>query len=502
MPNITQITPPRVPIVDQRTGGVTREWYRYFYNLYYATGGTTGGAIPVDRGGTGTTQVPTNGQILVGDESTNAYNVTDLGTGPGIDATVGPGTLSIENTGVLSNIAGSGISVDQATGNVTISNNGVLSFSGDGTGLTPATATTGDVTLGGVLNETHGGTNQSTYATGDTLYASAANTLSKLGKPSALSFMKMTSAGVPSWEPFAYGSFYDTTTQVNGDSGIPYPMRLNTTDLSNGVTVQARTAVVTASIGPASTTLTCTAITSGRFYPGMLLSGTGVTAGTSILVQLTSTAITAASPTLVSGGTAGTATFVASSVTGIELRQFVTGTHLPAGTRVIDIDSGTNTVTLSANFQAGGGSGTYTFKPWGYQGTYTVSDSQTVASTTITGSTDSKITVANDGVYNVQFSAQIDRTNSGTDIASIWFTKNGVDIAQSCSDFTISGGPAASPIVAVVNLFIPMTAGDYVEIIWSTPDTHIELQSKPVRLSPYRPAVPSVIVTVNMVAPS
>lgn len=120
-PNVTQITPPRVPIIDDRTGYMTREWYRYFYNLYYATGGTTGGAIPVDRGGTGTTTLPTDGQLLIGNSITQAYNVADLGTGPGIAASVGHGTLEIENTGVLSVTAGQGIDVDQPTGDVTVS---------------------------------------------------------------------------------------------------------------------------------------------------------------------------------------------------------------------------------------------------------------------------------------------------------------------------------------------------------------------------------------------
>lgn len=123
MPNITNITPPRVAIIDPRTGAITREWYRWFYNLYYATGGPNGGAIPTNRGGTGTTQVPTNGQILIGNGTTGNYNATDLGTGPGIAKTTGPGSLSIENTGVLSIIAGDGIEIDpiSGTGNITIS---------------------------------------------------------------------------------------------------------------------------------------------------------------------------------------------------------------------------------------------------------------------------------------------------------------------------------------------------------------------------------------------
>jgi hypothetical protein len=45
--------------------------------------------------------------------------------------------------------------------------------------------------------------------------------------------------------------------------------------------------VVTGSI--ATTTLTVTAVTSGRLYPGAVISGTGVTAGTTIVAQLTQT---------------------------------------------------------------------------------------------------------------------------------------------------------------------------------------------------------------------
>ena len=38
MPNITQIMPPRVPLVDQRTGLISREWYRFFFNQFEKVG--------------------------------------------------------------------------------------------------------------------------------------------------------------------------------------------------------------------------------------------------------------------------------------------------------------------------------------------------------------------------------------------------------------------------------------------------------------------------------
>lgn len=44
MLNITQITPPRVPFLDERSGMVSREWYRFFLNLYTLTGGGTSSA--------------------------------------------------------------------------------------------------------------------------------------------------------------------------------------------------------------------------------------------------------------------------------------------------------------------------------------------------------------------------------------------------------------------------------------------------------------------------
>jgi hypothetical protein len=41
MPNVTNITPPRVPLTDPNTGIITREWYRFFLNLFTLTGGGT-----------------------------------------------------------------------------------------------------------------------------------------------------------------------------------------------------------------------------------------------------------------------------------------------------------------------------------------------------------------------------------------------------------------------------------------------------------------------------
>jgi hypothetical protein len=202
--NATQITPPRVPIIDDRTGLVSREWYRYFYSLYAFTGSGTG-ILPIPSGGTGLGTLPTNGQLLIGDTASSSYKLHVIDTGAGIAITNGSGTILITNTGVLSNIAGSGIAVSNATGNVTVSNTGVLSaiagsgisvssatgnitfantgvlsFSGGSTGLLPLSATTGAVSLSGTLGVGYGGTGQTTYTNGQLLIGNTTgNTLTK-----------------------------------------------------------------------------------------------------------------------------------------------------------------------------------------------------------------------------------------------------------------------------------------------------------------------------------
>lgn len=43
--NPTQLTPPRVPVIDDRTGAISREWYRFFLSLLVATQGTQSALI-------------------------------------------------------------------------------------------------------------------------------------------------------------------------------------------------------------------------------------------------------------------------------------------------------------------------------------------------------------------------------------------------------------------------------------------------------------------------
>ncbi len=215
MSMITNVRFPTSPFIEPVTGRPAREWIIWLQSPQFFQI-QVNQPLGISSGGTGLSTAPTNGQLLIGNGG--VYSL---------------GTLT----------PGAGISVVNGAGSITVSNTGVLSFSAGTTGLTPATATTGNVVLGGVLKEVNGGTNNSSYATGDLLYASATNTLSKLPKPSATSFLTMDNAGAPAWKNPKYGSFFDTTAQAAA-ANTPTPITINTTSYSNGVSIGSPTSRV------------------------------------------------------------------------------------------------------------------------------------------------------------------------------------------------------------------------------------------------------------------
>ena len=305
---------------------------------------------------------------------------------------------------------------------------------------------------------------------------------------------------------FPNGSFYDTSTQYDGSTTIPYAIRFNSTSISQGVSITSRDFVGTGSI--ALTVLTITAVTSGRMYPSNLLSGTGVSAGTYSFLQLSSTATPiAGTQSYVSGGAIGATSFVVSGGSGnIEPRQFVSGTGVPANTRVVSAvfnpSTGNTTVELSAAFTVQA-SGNYVFRPWGYEGTYSVSPSQTVASTTITGTLPSLITFEYSGLYKIQFSLQFSNTdNNIIHEVDVWFKQNDVDIPDSNSRFSIPGRHSGlnGQLIAALDFFVEAQAGDVVEIMWHTDSSTVFIETIPAATNPIRPQTPSSIVTVQFVS--
>lgn len=108
----------------------------------------------------------------------------------------------------------------------------------------------------------------------------------------------------------------------------------------------------------------------------------------------------------------------------------------------------------------------------------------------------SRITFANRGTYNIQFSAQLDQSSASTRNIWIWLRANGTDVVQSNGLVTLQG--SSTEDVASWNWFYTTTtANEYVEIMWASDDIGTKITAFP---SPTNgPAVPSVIATAQQV---
>jgi hypothetical protein len=134
---------------------------------------------------------------------------------------------------------------------------------------------------------------------------------------------------------------------------------------------------------------------------------------------------------------------------------------------------------------------------------YAVTFNTTDFSSGVTIASNSRITVADAGIWNLQFSIQFKNTsNDGQDV-DIWFRKNGTNIANSNSRFHLPQRKSAgdpSHLIAAMNFFVSMAANDYVEIMWRPTSTAVSLEHFDTSTSPTRPAVPSAIVTMSFVS--
>ena len=116
----------------------------------------------------------------------------------------------------------------------------------------------------------------------------------------------------------------------------------------------------------------------------------------------------------------------------------------------------------------------------------------------ISGSTNpynTYIKTENPGVYDIQFSAQVDKTDSGTDEIWIWLRKNGVNVDDSATSVQLVGNGAH--YVAAWNFFVNAAANDYFQLMWYSPDANVRLHTE--SAFGVVPGIPSLIVTANRV---
>jgi len=105
----------------------------------------------------------------------------------------------------------------------------------------------------------------------------------------------------------------------------------------------------------------------------------------------------------------------------------------------------------------------------------------------------SRVTVEDSGVFTFKVTAHFSQSSAAFKEAHIWTRKNGTDIAYSSNLLIIEGTGKQLPAVCVFG--ITLSAGDYVEFMWGTESTSVELRTYAAS-APY-PAGPSASVSVT-----
>ena len=238
-------------------------------------------------------------------------------------------------------------------------------------------------------------------------------------------------------------------------------------------------------------------------------NGSVITAGTNITISGgtisssnggTVTSVTATSPITSSGGT--TPNISTSMSTNKLIGRSTAGTGVM---EQITVGSG---LTLSA----GTLTNTATPTPTGYYGAFQDITNQTAAvintgypmllgvtdlSNGVTVVSNSRITIANTGIYNIQWSAQFTNPTSTEHDVTIWLRKNGVDVPGSSGVVLVPPKHGASDghILPSWNFLLDIVAGDYYEFVWSTVNTSVYISFSPAGNPP--PSTASVVLTVT-----
>lgn len=118
----------------------------------------------------------------------------------------------------------------------------------------------------------------------------------------------------------------------------------------------------------------------------------------------------------------------------------------------------------------------------------------------VTVNSDTEITIANTGIYNLQFSFQFQNVDSQEHDVTIWLRKNGSDVAGSAGFVAVVSSHGGTPghCIPSWNYLLDAVGGDYYELYWSATSLDVTLQFYPAGSPP--PSTASAIFTVTQQA--
>ena len=109
----------------------------------------------------------------------------------------------------------------------------------------------------------------------------------------------------------------------------------------------------------------------------------------------------------------------------------------------------------------------------------------------------SRVYIDTAGTYLVTFSMVVNLTGGGAATLDFWIRQNGADIPRSNSKSQITS--ADDRRMVTMTALVIAAANDYIEVFMSGDSTSLEIEALVAGSSPTRPAVPSIILTVNRV---
>ena len=155
---------------------------------------------------------------------------------------------------------------------------------------------------------------------------------------------------------------------------------------------------------------------------------------------------------------------------------------------------------------------TATPTPLGYYGAFSDITNQTAAvintgypmllgvtdlSNQVTVVSGSRVTIANTGIYNIQWSGQFRNPTAAEHDVTVWLRKNGVDVPGSAGVVLVpkKHGSADGHVLPSWNFLLDVVGGDYYEFVWSTDNTSVYLSFQSAGSPP--PSTASVVLTVT-----
>ena len=118
----------------------------------------------------------------------------------------------------------------------------------------------------------------------------------------------------------------------------------------------------------------------------------------------------------------------------------------------------------------------------------------------VTVNSDTEITIANTGIYNLQFSFQFQNIDVQEHDVTVWLRKNGTDVDGSSGFVAVVASHGGGPghVIASWNYLLDAVGGDFYELMWSATSLDVTLQFYPAGSPP--PATASAIFTVTQQA--